>query len=102
MPSYNQVILLGNLTRDPELRYIPSGAAVCEFGIAVNRRWKDKNGNDKDEVGFFDCTAWARTAEVICEHLKKGNPIFIVGRLTQDRWQDQSSGASRSKVKIVV
>jgi len=102
MPSFNQVILIGNLTRDPELKYIPSGTALCEFSVAVNRTWKDKDGNSKDEVGFFDCIAWARTAEVICEHMKKGRPIMVIGYLKQERWQDQASGQNRSKVKINV
>lgn len=102
MPSYCKVIIMGNLTRDPELRYTPGGAAVCEFAVAVNRKWSDKQGQPKEEVGFFDCTAWAKTAEVIAEHLKKGNPIFVEGRLMQDRWQDKESGQNRSKIKITV
>lgn len=102
MSSFNQVILMGNLTRDPEMRFIPSGAAVCEFSIAVNRTWNDKGGEKKEEVGFFDCVAWARTAEVIAEYMKKGRPIMVVGRLTQDRWQDKASGQNRSKVRITV
>lgn len=101
MPSFNRVILLGNLTRDPELRYIPNGTAVCDFGLAINRTWKDKDGNSKDEVSFLDCTAWARTAEVMAEHLRKGRPVFIEGYLKQDRWQDQSGG-NRSKIKVIV
>jgi single-strand DNA-binding protein len=102
MSSFNRVILMGNLTRDPELRYIPSGTAVCEFGLAVNRTWKDKDGNSKDEVSFFDCVAWARTAEVIAEHMKKGRPILIEGYLKQETWQDKNGGGNRSKVKIIV
>jgi len=102
MPSFNQVILIGNLTRDPELRYTPSGTALCEFGLAINERWKDKAGNTKEEVSFLDCIAWARTAEVICEYFKKGKSIMVVGSLRQDRWQDQASGQNRSKVKINV
>src|SRR3990172_8418221 len=102
MPSLNKVFLLGNLTRDPELRFTPSGASVCEFSIAVNREWGGKDGGEKKkEVGFFDCVAWARTAEVVAQYLKKGSPAMVEGRLTQDRWQDPQ-GQSRSKVKITV
>jgi single-strand DNA-binding protein len=102
MPSFNRAILAGNLTRDPELRYLNSGSGVCEFAIAINRKWKDKAGATQEEVSFFDCVAWARTGEVIAEYFKKGKPILIEGRLQQDRWEDKSTGQNRSRVRIVV
>lgn len=101
MSSFNRVILMGNLTRDPELKYIPSGTALCEFSLAVNRRWKDKDGNSKDEVSYLDCIAWARSAEVIAEHLRKGRPILVEGELRQERWTD-NGGGNRSRVRINV
>ena len=101
MQSFNQVILMGNLTRDPELRYTPKGSAVCEFGLAVNRQWKGEDGAKKEDVSFFDVVAWGRTGEVAAEYLRKGRPVFIAGRLQQERWDDKTTGQKRSKVKIV-
>lgn len=102
MVSFNKVILAGNLTRDPELRYTPGGAAVAEFAIAINRKWNGKDGEAKEEVGFFDCVVWARGAEVITQYVKKGDPLLIEGYLQQDRWEDATSGQKRSKVKVTV
>lgn len=103
MPSYNHVTLMGNLCKDPELRYLPSGVAVCDLTIAVNRRWTDKQTNQKkEEVSFIDAVVWARAAEVIAEHLKKGNPILVDGELRQERWQDKNGGGNRSKIKVHV
>lgn len=103
MPSYNRVILMGNLTRDPELQHTPNGTPVCEFSVAVNRTWTDKStGQKREEVGFFECVAWGRTGEVVAEHLRKGRPVFVDGRLVQDRWEDKETGKARSKVKINV
>ena len=103
MPSYNHVTLMGHLCRDPELRYLTSGVAVCDLSIAVNRRWTDKSTNEKkEEVSFIDAVVWARAAEVIAEHLKKGNPILIDGELRQERWQDKNGGGNRSKIKVHV
>lgn len=101
MANFNRVILLGNLTRDPELRYLPSNAAVCEFGIAVNRRWRDKDGNQQDEVCFVDVSAWGRQGETIHQYMTKGRPILIEGRLKYDTWTAQD-GAKRSKLSVVV
>lgn len=98
MASYNRVILVGNLTRDPELRYIPSGAAVAEIGLAVNERVK-KNDQWVEEVNFFDVTLWSRTAEVANEYLSKGSSVLIEGRLKYDSWE--KDGQKRSKVKII-
>ena len=97
----NRVILMGYLTRDPELRHTPRGGEVAVFGLAVNRFFADADGNRQEEVSFFDVEAWARRGEVIAEYLHKGDPILIEGRLKQERWQDQE-GQNRSKVKAVV
>ncbi len=101
MASLNRVFLIGNLTRDPELRYTPSGAGTCEFAIGVNRSWNDKKtGEKKDEVAFLDIVAWGRTAELCAEYLKKGRSVFVEGRLTQDRWEDTKTGQKRSKIRV--
>jgi single-strand DNA-binding protein len=100
--SYNEVILIGNLTRDPELRYLASGTAVAQFSLAVNRRWRDAAGNDKEEVSFIDCTAFGKTAELISQYFKKGAPMMVNGRLRQDSWDDKSTGQKRSKLGVVV
>mgnify|MGYP001096077480 CR=1 FL=1 len=99
MASYNRVMLMGNLTRDIELRYLPSGTAVTEFGLAVNDRRKTSDGQWVDDVSFFDVTLFGRTAEVASEYLSKGSPIFIEGRLKQDTWEKE--GQKRSKVKVI-
>ncbi len=99
MASYNRVILLGNLTRDPELRYIPSGMAVADVGLAVNEKRKNANGDWVEEVTFVDVTVWGRTAEVMGEYLTKGSPVLIEGRLKLDTWQDKD-GQKRSKLKV--
>ncbi len=102
MASFNKVILMGNLTRDPEVRYIPSGSAVTELGLAVNRSWFDKSANERrEEVTFVDVTLWGRTAEIAGEYLSKGRPVLIEGRLQMDSWQDRETGQKRSKLKIV-
>ncbi|MGD9692584.1 MAG: single-stranded DNA-binding protein [Phycisphaerales bacterium] len=101
--NYNKVILLGNITRDPELRHLQSGQAVATIGLAVNRRWRDQqSGENREETTFVDCEAWGRTAEVMCQYLGKGRPVFIEGRLRLDTWQDKDSGANRSKLKVVI
>jgi single-strand DNA-binding protein len=100
MPAFNSVILMGNLTRDPELKHTSSGSAVCAFGIAINSKYKSKSGEQKEEADFFDIEAWGKTAELCSQYLKKGSPVLIEGRLKQDRWEDES-GQKRSKVKIV-
>lgn len=102
MASFNKVILVGNLTRDPEVRYIPSGSAVCEIGLAVNRSWTDKQaGGRKEETTFVDITLWGRTAEIAGEYLSKGRPVLIEGRLQLDQWEDKQSGQKRSKLKVI-
>ena len=99
MANVNKVILIGNLTRDPELRYTPSGAAVCEFTLALNRNWMSKQGEKRDETCFIDVVCWARTAENCAEYLKKGRQTYVEGRLTQDRWESQD-GQKRSKIRV--
>ena len=99
MASYNRVVLVGNLTRDPELRYISSGAAVTEIGLAVNDRRKNQSGEWVEETQFIDVTLWARTAEVASEYLSKGSPVLIEGRLKLDRWEKE--GQKHSKLRVV-
>ena len=102
MPNFNRVILMGRLTRDPELKHLPSNTAVTDIALAVNDRWKDKNsGESKERVNYIDCVAFGRTAEVINEYFRKGNPILIEGSLRMEQWQDKE-GKNRSKLKVVI
>src|ERR1700761_7395303 len=101
MASFNKVILLGNLTRDPEIRYTPKGSAVCDLGIAVNRAYTLENGERREEVTYVDVVLWARLAEIAAEYLKKGRPVFIEGRLQLDTWDDKQSGQKRSKLRVI-
>ena len=102
MASFNRVILMGNLTRDPELRNLPnSDTQVCDFALAVNRKWRDANGNEQEDVLFIDCTAFGRTGQTIGENLTKGRPIHIEGRLKFEQWE-QEDGQRRSKIRVVV
>ena len=100
MNSVNHVMVLGNLTRDPELRYTPSGTAVCQLGVALNRRWRDQAGELKQEVTFVDVTVWAKQAETVAQHLVKGRAVAIEGRLQQDTWETEG-GERRSRLKVV-
>jgi single-strand DNA-binding protein len=102
MASFNKVILAGNLTRDPELRYTPKGTAIARLGIACNRRWKSETGEMKEEVTFVDVDAFGKTAETIGQYLKKGRPILIEGRLRYDTWEDKQSGQKKSKLGVVL
>ena len=101
MASFNQVTLLGHLTRDPELRYTPQGVAVCDFALAVNRKFTKKDGEKVEEVAFVDVTCWNRLAEISAEFLKKGRPVLESGRLAQDRWEEEGTGKKRSKLRVV-
>jgi single-strand DNA-binding protein len=101
MASYNRVILMGNLTRDPELKTLPSQTVVCDFALAVNRRWKDTDGGDREEVLFIDCAAFGKTGQTIGESLTKGRPIHIEGRLKFEQWE-QEDGQRRSKIRVIV
>jgi single-strand DNA-binding protein len=101
MASFNKVILLGNLTRDPEVRYTPKGSAVCDLGIAVNRVYTTDSGERREEVTFVDVVLWARLAEIAGEYLKKGRPVFIEGRLQMDTWDDKQTGQKRTRLRVV-
>jgi single-strand DNA-binding protein len=101
MANFNKVLLMGNLTRDPQLSYTPNQTAVVDFGLAVNRRWKGQDGENKEETCFVDCRAFGRTAENINKYLTKGRPLFIEGRLTFDSWTAQD-GTKRSKHRVTV
>jgi single-strand DNA-binding protein len=102
MASFNKVILAGNLTRDPELRYTPKGTAVARITLAVNRTWKSESGENKEEVSFVDVDIWGRQAEVISQYMKKGRPLLIEGRLKQDTWEDKNTKQKQSKLKVVL
>ncbi len=101
MASFNKVILLGNLTRDPEVRYTPKGSAVCDLGIAVNRVYTTDSGERREEVTYVDVVLWARLAEIAGEYLKKGRPVFIEGRLQMDTWDDKQTGQKRTRLRVV-
>lgn len=101
MANLNKVMLMGNLTRDPEVRYTPKGTAVGDLGIAVNRRVSDGNGNWTDETTFVDVTVWGSNAENAQKFLSKGRGVFVEGRLQMDTWEDKQSGQKRSKLKVV-
>ena len=101
MANYNKIMLMGNLTRDPQLSYLPSQTAVVEFGLAVNRKWKSKEGENKEDTCFIDCRAFGRSAENINKYLSKGRPVFVEGRLTFDSWTAQD-GSKRSKHRVTV
>ncbi len=101
MANFNKVLLIGNLTRDPQLSYLPSQTAVVDFGLAVNRRWTGKDGEKKEETCFVDCTSFGRPAETINKYLTKGRPVFVEGRLTFNSWTAQD-GTKRSRLKVTV
>lgn len=99
--NFNKVFLMGNLTRDVELKYTPNNQPVAAFGIAMNRRYRTREGEDREDTTFVDCEAWGRTAEVMNQYLAKGRPVFVEGRLKLDQWQDKD-GNKRSKLRVVV
>jgi single-strand DNA-binding protein len=101
MASYNKVLLMGNLTRDPEVRYTPKGTAIANLGLAVNRVYTLDSGEQKEEVTFVDVEVWGRQAETAGQYLCKGRPVFIEGRLRLDSWEDKESGQKRNKLKVV-
>ena len=98
--GFNKVILMGNLTRDPETRQTPNGQSVTNFALAVNRTWKGQDGSTQEQVSFIDCVAWSKTGEVIAQYIQKGRPILVSGRLDQRSWEQD--GQKRSKVEVVV
>ena len=102
MPNYNKVILMGNLTRDPEVRYTSGGTAIAKLGLAVNRRWKNQEGQMQEETTFVDVDAFGRQAETIGQYLKKGRPVMVEGRLKLDQWDDKQTGQKRSKLGVVL
>jgi len=102
MPALNKVMLIGNLTRDPQTKQLPSNTTLVEFGLAMSRRFKTQSGEEKEEVCFVDCTAFGKQADVIAQYCTKGKPIFIEGRLKYDTWDDKNGGGKRSKLSVVV
>lgn len=101
MASFNKVILVGNLTRDPELRYTPKGTAVAKIGLAVNRVWTTETGEKKEEVTFVDVDVFGRTAENVAQYMRKGRPMLVEGRLRLDQWDDKQTGQKRSRLGVV-
>jgi single-strand DNA-binding protein len=102
MANFNKVLLMGNLTRDPELRYTPKGQAVAKLGLAVNRRYTTESGEAREETTFVDIDAWGKQAEVISQYCKKGRPLFVEGRLKLDQWDDKTTGQKRSALRVVL
>ena len=102
MPNYNKVILMGNLTRDPEVKYTSGGTAIAKLGMAINRRWRGQDGQQQEETTFVDVDAVGRQAETVGQYLKKGRPIMIEGRLKYDQWDDKQTGQKRSKLGVVL
>lgn len=100
MPNLNKVQLMGNLTRDPELKFTPKGTAICDLGLAINRTWKDDNGDKQEETTFVDVTFWGKAGEVIEKYVKKGHALYVEGRLQLDTWEDKTTGQNRSRLKI--
>lgn len=101
MASLNKVMLIGNLTRDPEVRYTPKGSAVCDIGLAVNRSYVTDSGEKVEEVTFVDITLWNKTAELAGKYLHKGRPVYIEGRLQMDTWEDRQTGQKRQRLKVI-
>ncbi len=101
MASYNKVILMGNLTRDPELRVTPKGTSVCQIGLAVNRTYRDSDGNNREDVTFVDVDAFGKQAEVLAKYMNKGRPILVEGRLQLDSWESKT-GEKRNKLKVIL
>src|SRR3954453_10657775 len=102
MANYNKIILVGNLTRDPQLKYLPSQMAVVEFGLAVNHKFRTKTGEDREEVLFIDCACFGKGGEIINQYCQKGKQILVEGRLKYDTWEDKQGGGKRSKHSVVV
>lgn len=102
MANFNKVILAGNLTRDPEMRYTPKGTAVARIGLAINRTWKNEAGESQTEATFVDVEAFGRQAEVIAQYMKKGRPFLVEGRLKLDQWEDKNTHQKQSKLKVIL
>jgi single-strand DNA-binding protein len=101
MANLNKVMLIGNLTRDPEIKYTPKGTAIAQVGLAINRTWSNESGQKQEETTFVDVELFGRLAEIAGEYLKKGRPAYIEGRLKLDSWEDKQTGQKRSKMKVV-
>ena len=102
MPSLNKVLLMGNLTRDPELRVTPKGTPICQFGLAINRQFKMESGESREEVIFVDIEAWGKQGETIAKYCTKGRPLYVEGRLRLDQWEDKNTKEKRSRMKVVL
>ena len=102
MPSFNSVHLVGHVTRDPEVTFTPSGKTVANFSLAMNYSYTTEGGDKREEVTFVDCQAWQKTAELLGQYVKKGDPLLVDGRLKQESWEDKNTGAKRSKLLVVV
>ena len=102
MASFNKVILIGNLTRDPELKTLPKGTTVCNLSLAVNRRWKTEAGEEKEDVDFAECKAFGKQADTIGQYVKKGHPLLVEGRLSREEWDDKKTGEKRSTTRIMI
>ncbi len=100
MPEVNRVLLAGRLTRDPELRYLPSGMAVCKMGLAVSRRYRDRDGQTKEDALFINVTVWDKQAEFCGQNLRKGRPLLVEGSLRSDEWEDKNTGQKRSSIEV--
>ena len=100
MPDMNKVMLAGRLTRDPELRFVQSGQALCKLGLAVSRKYKDKQGNPKEETLFINVICWNKTAEYVAENFRKGRPVIIEGKLKSDEWEDKNTGQNRTSIEV--
>jgi single-strand DNA-binding protein len=102
MPALNKVLLMGNLTRDPELRVTPKGTSICQFGLAINRQFKMESGESREEVIFVDIEAWGKQGETIAKYCTKGRPLYVEGRLRLDQWEDKNTKEKRSRMKVVL
>ena len=102
MASFNKVVLIGNLTRDVELKYLPKGTPVCNLSMAVNRRWKTEAGEEKEDVYFAECKAFGKQAETLAQYVRKGHPLLVEGRLTREEWDDKKTGDKRSTTRIMI
>jgi single-strand DNA-binding protein len=102
MAAFNQVTLMGNLTRDPELKYTPKGTAVARVSLAINRKWRNDAGVEQEEVTFVDCDAWGKTAELVSQYTAKGDPLFVTGRLKLDSWEDKNTNEKKTRLGVVI
>ena len=102
MPALNKVLLMGNLTRDPELRVTPKGTPICQFSLAINRQFKMESGESREEVIYVDVEAWGKQGETIAKYMTKGRPLYVEGRLRLDQWEDKNTKEKRSRMKVVL